>query len=75
MRGLNYQETITDILDVLKFVSENFKSLSEGGIAVDEDGSSVAGEAQAPVIELLNDKIDSIKGKLNKDLSKKVFTT
>lgn len=75
VRGLNYQETITDILDVLKFVSENFKSLSEGGIAVDEDGSSVAGEAQAPVIQLLNDKIDSIKGKLNKDLSKKVFTT
>tara|TARA_R100000008_G_scaffold79938_1_gene61985 strand:+ start:365 stop:1588 length:1224 start_codon:yes stop_codon:yes gene_type:complete len=75
VRGLNYQETISDILDTLKFITENFKNLADGGVAVDKDGSAVTGDAQAPIINLLNDKIDSIQDKLNNDLSKKVFTT
>tara|TARA_B100002019_G_scaffold167940_1_gene145260 strand:+ start:1508 stop:2725 length:1218 start_codon:yes stop_codon:yes gene_type:complete len=75
VRGLNYKETIEDVLELLEFVVENFKNLSEGGMAVDKDGSSITGEAQAPVIKILNDKIKSVKNKLDEDLSKKVFTT
>jgi hypothetical protein len=75
VRGLNYQETITDILDTLKFITENFKNLADGGVAVDKDGSAVTGDAQTPIINLLNDKINSIQDKLNNDLSKKVFTS
>lgn len=75
VRGLNYKETIEDVLELLEFVVENFKNLSEGGMAVDKDGSSITGEAQAPVITILNDKIKSVKNKLDEDLSKKVFTT
>ena len=75
VRGLNYQETIEDILDTLKFITDNFKNLADGGVAVDKDGSAITGDAQQPIINLLNDKIDGIKTKLTNDLSKKVFTT
>lgn len=75
VRGLNYQETIEDVLDTLRFITENLNSLASGGVAVDKDGSAVAGDAQRPVINILNDKIDAIQKKLNNDLSKKVFTT
>lgn len=75
VRGLNYQETIEDILDTLKFITDNFKNLADGGVAVDKDGSAITGDAQQPIINLLNDKIDGIKKKLINDLSKKVFTT
>ena len=75
VRGLNYRETIEDVLDTLKFITDNFENLADGGVAVDKDGSAVTGDAQKPIINLLNDKIDSIRKKLYNDLSKKVFTT
>ena len=75
VRGLNYQETIEEILDTLKFITDNFKNLADGGVAVDKDGSAITGDAQQPIINLLNDKIDGIKKKLVNDLSKKVFTS
>ena len=75
VRGLNYKETMEDVLDTLKFITDNFKNLADGGVAVDKDGSAITGDAQQPIINLLNSKIDSIRKKLYNDLSKKVFTT